>query len=164
MKTLQINEANAIKAYENGSKETKELLTALLGEEPFKKPVIKNIMDRVKTFDDALTICPPSENLMILLEYNGTEVDMLASVAHAKLSIIAKALNEGWKPDWKNGDQYKYTPFFIANTDNSGFSYYHYYYWSSCTSVGSRLCYKSSEIAEYAGKQFSSLYNDLFRL
>ena len=29
-------------------------------------------------------------------------------IARRKLETIAAALNEGWKPDWNNTDQYKY--------------------------------------------------------
>ncbi len=128
------------------------------------KKASEKITDRVRTFEDALTIVGASENLKILLAYNGQDMDMLASVAHAKLGIIAKALNEGWQPDWSDDDQYKYYPWFEWVGSAPGFSYGDYVYGRSGTSVGSRLVFKSRELAEYAGKQFNQLYNDLFSL
>lgn len=89
-----------------------------------------------------------------------------AIVAHFKLVIITEALNEGWKPDWKNTDQYKYYPWFRYNSTKSGFGFSpaYYDYWGTHTTVGSRLCFKSSELAEYAGTQFKKLYNQYFIL
>lgn len=124
----------------------------------------EKITDRVKTFDDALAIVGASENLKILLAYNGQDKDMLASVAHAKLSIIAKALNEGWQPDWNDDDECKYYPWFKWDRSASGFSYGDCRCDRSHSFVGSRLVFKTSELAIYAGKQFTSLYNDLFTL
>lgn len=128
------------------------------------KKASEKITDRVKTFDDALAIVGASENLKILLAYNGQDVDMLASLAHAKLGIIAKALNEGWQPDWLNGNQAKYYPWFKQVGSALGFSCNDYVYGHSLARVGSRLVFKTSDLAIYAGKQFTSLYNDLFTL
>jgi hypothetical protein len=90
-----------------------------------------------------------------------------ALTAHAQLIIIAQALNEGWKPDWNDGNQYKYYPWFEvqASADKPsgfGFSYTYYDYWYSFASVGSRLCFKSRTLALYAGKQFADLYKEYF--
>lgn len=75
-----------------------------------------------------------------------------------KIELLAEALNEGWTPDWSNSTQCKYTPYF--KWDGTGFSYLYSYYWNSITHVGSRLCFKSAELAEYAGKQFEKEYNE----
>lgn len=128
------------------------------------KKASEKITDRVKSFEDALEIVGASDDQKILLYYNGHDTSMLASVALAKLSIIAKALNEGWQPDWSDDDQYKYYPWFNKLASARGFSYYGYDCAYSYSGVGSRLVYKTSELAEYAGKQFNQLYNDLFSL
>ncbi len=92
-----------------------------------------------------------------------------ALLAHYKLVIIAEALNEGWQPDWNNDDQWKYYPWFIVNASEEkpsgfGLSYHVYGRWDSCTCVGARLCFKSSDLAKYAGKQFKNLYEEYFLL
>ncbi|WP_017258427.1 hypothetical protein [Pedobacter arcticus] len=128
------------------------------------KKASEKITDRVKTFDDALKIVGASDNLKTLLSYNGQDTDMIASVAHAKLGIVAKALNQGWQPDWRNSNEAKYYPWFKTVGSGVGFSCHDYYYGYSSSGVGSRLVFKSSELAVYAGKQFIQLYNDLFTL
>ena len=77
-----------------------------------------------------------------------------------KLMVIFKAINNGWKPDWNNWDQYKYYPWFEVLSSGFGFSYSFFVFDSTHTCVGSRLCFKSRELSTYAGKQFNDIYND----
>lgn len=90
-----------------------------------------------------------------------------AIVANYKLFVIAEALNDGWVPDWNDSNEWKYYPWFYMsgdkdNVSGSAFSYYHYADDHSYSNAGSRLSYKSSELAEYAGNTFLDLYKDLF--
>lgn len=84
-------------------------------------------------------------------------------VAQYQLTIVVKALNEGWEPDWSNEDQWKYYPWFNVekNADKpSGFglSYFVFGVWSAGTGVGSRLCFANWETAKYAADTFTELY------
>lgn len=84
------------------------------------------------------------------------------ATAYHKLVIITQALNEGWKPNWKDEDQRKWEPIFY-NADGSGFSFdgsFDYYQYSH---VGSRLCFRSSEVCDYAATTFINLYNDFLK-
>ena len=112
-------------------------------------------------------------------------------VAYLKLRIIVAALNEGWEPqytknecrwlpwfwlyksreewendmeeDWRNnhpyqelGGEYKteYAGFASAYSSNvPSLSY---------ANIGSRLCFKNSDLAAYCGTQFASLWLDYF--
>ncbi len=120
----------------------------------------------IKTFEDAckaLAIDPetlPDVAKLPLVHQN-------AIVAHFKLVIIAQALNEGWVPDWSNSYEYKYFPWFKVNATSkqpsgSGLSSGDCGRWATGTTVGSRLCFKSREIAEYAGKKFKALYEQYY--
>jgi len=116
----------------------------------------------IKTFEDACQKLGlnPEEFLFTCPE---SFIDGKAIIAHTKLVIIAQALNDGWVPDWDNSRQYKYYPWFDMRTSSgSGFSYYDFDGWNSDSVVGSRLCYKSHEIAQYAGEQFIDLYKEYF--
>lgn len=84
-----------------------------------------------------------------------------AIISHAKLVIITEALNEGWRPNWKNSNECKYYPWFRMSS-GSGLADRGCGYYCSTSLVGSRLCFKSSELAEYAGRQFKKLYEDYF--
>jgi hypothetical protein len=125
-------------------------------------------MKEIKTFEDACKKLGIDAN-------NLPDVSMLpaehqqAIIAHYKLVIIAQTLNDGWKPNWNNSSEYKYYPWFkIKASKNvpsgSGLSYVDCDDWCTGSGVGSRLCYQSSELAEYAGKTFKKLYEQYFLL
>ena len=125
---------------------------------------MSNITDKIKSFEDAcqaLGLDPAALPDVSKLR----EKDQAAQIAQYKLSIIAEALNEGWAPDWKNNREYKYLPWFDMEDDYGsglGLSYRDYGYDLSCSGVGSRISFKSSDLVRYAGEQFTGLYADLF--
>lgn len=93
-----------------------------------------------------------------------------ALLAHYKLCIIAEAINyidnndQIWSPDWDNGKWDKYYPWFDMSSSSGGFSFYGCDYWDSVSNVGSRLCFKTSKGARYAGQKFEELYKAYFVL
>lgn len=147
-----------------------------------------NITDKIKTFDDAckaIGLAGP-EALPELLQEKYAAIVPSHIKAQLKLEIITLALNEGWQhiPD---GKHYAYWPWFflytageiadmgkegaeeramINATDvsdvfaglgcaNSSCA------WSvSYARIGSRLAYKSRELARYSGKQFIELWKE----
>lgn len=117
--------------------------------------------EKIKSFEDAcqhLGIEPK------LPEVDGLFPDhRKAVVAFYKLSTIISALNNGWKPDWNDYNQRKWWNFFYVESNSAGFVYSHSYISPSNTyaTIGSRLCFKSEELAEFAAENFIDLYNDL---
>jgi hypothetical protein len=89
-------------------------------------------------------------------EPNDLPVDV---IAYLKLRIIAKALNGGSWMTYQDTDENNYYPWFYAFGSASGFSYGGYYYDRSSSNVGSRLTFKTADIAKYAGTQFLEIYN-----
>lgn len=77
--------------------------------------------------------------------------------AFRQLVLIAKVLNEGWMPTWSNKSEKKHYPWFSAS---SGFVFGVATYAYDCTHTlgGSRLCFKSGELAEFAGRTFTEIY------
>ena len=119
----------------------------------------KDITKRVKTYADAcevLGIESMNEEVFTKLGFTKDEI------AYRKLKTIVEALNEGWRPDWANSNEYKYWPWFVYAGASAGFSYAYTNNAASSTSatIGSRLCYKTRELATYAGRQFEGIYND----
>lgn len=161
MKTIEVNKDNAVKAFNEGDEATKKLLKTLFGAEHFNQ----KITDRVKTFEDACLAAKlqPGDNVNLILLYNGQNKDMISIQAYSKLIIIARALNEGWEPNWADSNEYKYYPW-MKYQAGSGFSDSYCAYSHTCTSVGSRLCFKTRELAEYAATQFKDIYNDFLTL
>ena len=113
----------------------------------------------IKTFEDAckkLDIDPTKlpETSEILEEF------AKPIIAAYKLMIIYKAINDGWKPDWSNSDQYKYYPYFWVLSSGFGFSVTAYRCVGTSSTVGSRLCFESAEKAAHAGRTFLKLFED----
>lgn len=178
-KNIQIQQENVLNAYKNASDEQKELLEHLFGREVFK-PV--DVKERIKTFADAAKAVGIEDPEEWESGYSDVEPDILA---YFKLRIITKALNEGWEPKFIPGE-YRWAPYFLLYTKEEiekmnaktrarvvfRSSYNAYAYGGvSCAyagndsayvnaSVGSRLAFKSEELAEYAGKQFTEIYAD----
>lgn len=125
-----------------------------------KKTSAQSIKERVKTFEDACEVLG-LENVQV--GQVGLDKHSKSIEAYAKLSIISEALNEGWKPDWSNSNEYKYVAWF-EHKSGLGLSCLGCDDWSSNATVGSRLCFKSSELAIYAGKQFEDIYRDYLTL
>lgn len=162
MKTIDINPVNAVKAYKSATPEGKKLLIDLLGEDNLKV----DIKDRIKTYEDAceeLGIKPIKIDNDLIPQCQNAK-DRAANYAYHQLTIIARALNEGWEPDWSNSGENKYYPYFLYNAGaGSGFAYFDCGYVHSYSVVGSRLVFKSSALAIYAGKQFTDIYNQFLQ-
>jgi hypothetical protein len=154
MKTLKISEETARELYPTADEKLKKILEESFGLEFFTP---KNIMDRIKTMQDVYNelkldaFCHER-----LLTESGLSKD---EKAYKRLKLIVKALNEGWVPDWDDSNQRKYFPWFNFGS-GSGFSSFAYDSWIADSGVGSRLCFRSAELAEYAGKQFTSIYKE----
>ena len=117
--------------------------------------LFQKITDKVKSFEDACLLVGEDPNHP---KWHSEDPTDLPFIDFRKCTVIAKALNEGWLPDWNNSNEYKYYPWFDMRSSGGGFSFYDYGYDYSFSGVGSRLCFKSAELAEYAGKHFLDLY------
>lgn len=162
METIKIKKQNAAVAYKNADAKGKKILEDLLGKENIL-PV--KITDRIKTFDDVLIDLHGQlpDGVLSFLEGTWENPDMISTQAHLKLTLIAKSLNEGWTPDWADSSQYKYTPWF-KHKAGFGLAYYVCADWATTAHVGSRLCFKTAELAEYAATQFADIYNDFLTI
>ena len=184
-KELKISAENALAAYNNTDANGRELLEHLFGKDMFQP---KDIRDRINTFDDAFHLLGDKHELV--KDYNNLIVSNCMSndiIAYAKLRIIAEVLNEGWKPKF-DCDECHYYPWFyiytkeeyeeldedekkecrvVGRSNNKANTYggvvdaiashassdsYSYY--------GSRLAFKTRELAEYCGKKFIDIWAD----
>lgn len=84
-------------------------------------------------------------------------------VAVYKAAIITEVLNDGWEPNWEDDDEYKYYPWFDMDDASAParFSYDDCGCDLTYTYLGSRLVFKTSQLAIYAGKTFIDNYRDM---
>lgn len=131
----------------------------------YKEEEYEEITDRVKTYEDAckvLGVEPINEQNAKAQGFRPDEI------ARRKLETITAALNEGWKPNWNNTNEYKYYPYFYIQENAKGkgsaglsYAYTSYAAAAAGTSFGSRLCFYASRLAKYAGNQFTNLYEQI---
>jgi hypothetical protein len=155
MALLNLDEPTARKIYPSAASELKTILEETFGKSFFSE----KITDRVKTWPDVLKVLGIPETHFL----NSTQFDSPDEIAYKQLKCITRALNEGWIPDWDNNSQYKHYPWFYMDSEN-GFRLDFVYYCNSSSDVGSRLCFKSEELALYAVAQFLPIYKTFFIL
>lgn len=186
---IEIKKQNIINAYRNGNDEQKAFLVNLFGNDIAEEAKPKNIMERVRTFEDACRTL--GEEHPMVLAYQNTKIhitDYFGTddvIAYLKLRIICAALNEGWEPKFTT-DEYRWFTWFELFTQQElddmseeqrsrvvarSFSYANASGGVACanagyaasvasTYYGSRLAFKSKELAEYCGKQFIDIWAD----
>jgi hypothetical protein len=111
-----------------------------------------------KTFSGACIACNTTEQ-EFNTKFNNLGLDP-DTIAYEKLKIIAKAINEGWQPDWNDRSQEKWFPVFNLSS-GFGFSISDCHY--SIADVGSRLCFESEKKSNYAATQFIDIYRDFIK-
>lgn len=190
---IQINTDALIKAYKESSNDCKNTLESLFGEELFKpKDIterIKTFDDAYKALGESHPYVVQYDQIFACL-MDGEEEIPKDIIAYLKLRIITAALNEGWKPQFTK-DEWRYFPWFYLYTQKEidemdeeeksrvvfrshsfatargGVAYAITSSDSSRTYayIGSRLAFKSSELAKYAGEQFVEIWADyVFKL
>lgn len=181
-KELKISTENALAAYNNTDINGRELLEHLFGKELFAP---KDIKERVKTFEDAVSVLG-NDNQAVIDYYAIADATCTEDIlAMAKLRVIAEALNEGWRPKF-DGDECRYYPWFYIYSKseydeldeeekkacrvvgrsnsyaNGGVAFTSAYYALSYSGsiFGTRLAFKNRELAEYCGKQFIEIWEE----
>ena len=185
--TLNINKENVLNAYGSATDEQKAMLEIIFGKDTFKS---KDITERIKTFEDACKELGSDHPLVLAYQNTNLRDAEVANdnkdiIAYMKLRIIVAALNEGWEPQFIPGE-YRWFPYFVLYTKDEidemdektwacvvfrsysvayasgGVSYAYSGYDSASVyaNIGSRLAFKTDDLAEYAGKQFIEIYAD----
>lgn len=183
---LELTSEQLAACYCNGGNEFRQTVKEALGED-FSKEL--PIQVRVQTFEDAVRELGDEHPAVRTYNsfkygYSAKEPDVMA---YLKLRIITAALNEGWEPQFTEDERRWYCWYNLISKEDldsmseeekkerrvvgrasnnayaygglvySGASYVSSY---SFTYLGSRLAFKSEELAEYAGKQFIEIYAD----
>lgn len=138
MPKIEIDKAELIELYANGSNKKRKLLTEIYGPEIF----VVDITEVVTSYEAALKLAGPL-----------TCSDKEALDAIGEMIIITRALNGG--VDLTAAETW-YQPVFTKTP--LGFSLSYPGYWDTYTYVGSRLSFRKREHAEFAGRKFLDKY------
>lgn len=188
---IEFSDEQLVALYRTGGDEARKAIKEALGDE-FSEliPVTK----RVQTLDDAVRELGDDQPAVkawrsIKYGYSVSEKDPDTAdiMAYVTLRVITEALNEGWKPQFTEGERRWYAWYdFLTKEEVEGMSdeekeerrvvgraynyanaygglvYSNAYNVStnSYTNFGSRLAFKNEELAEYAAKQFGDIYAD----
>ncbi len=90
-------------------------------------------------------------------------------IGNALMLIVAKSINQldnNYVPNWNDHNEWKYWPWFKIQASNqipSGFGFSDTSYASTYARAycGSRLCFRTSEIALYVAKTFIEIYKQI---
>lgn len=120
-----------------------------------------NTEKKIASYEDAcrvLNIQPINEEVFNIFP----KEDQRSMLAYHKLTVITRALNNGWKPNWDDQNEWKYYPLF--RYVNAGLSCAHTFITATATNayIGSRLCFPTSALAKYAAEHFADLYRDYY--
>jgi hypothetical protein len=151
---LKIKKETARKIYAAAPSALQEILIETFGEECFRK---KEFTD-LKTFDDLCQACGTTEK-EFEDKWKNIPVDS-QTVSFQRMKILSDAINQGWKLDHFNIDQYKWFPYFKVSSSGFGFSLSRYCFDFTHSGVGSRLCFETEEKSNHAGRQFTKLFQD----
>ena len=120
---ITISKASLIKAYREAEPSQQEFLKKLFGADKFA--ISFNVMDRVKTFQDAVDELGIDNPLVQQYDFVIRQFDKFCSqfgdmrdsdiIAYLQLRIITAALNEGWEPKFTK-DEWRYYPYFYLIT------------------------------------------------
>lgn len=118
----------------------------------------QKITELVKSFEDARNMTGRPD----VPDFSNLPTDMRKHFeAQYKMIVIAEALNEEWIPDWDNYDEYKYYPWFEMSPSSFAFGVSSCIYAAASAGSGSRLKFRTRELAEYAAKQFIDIWKDI---
>lgn len=120
-----------------------------------------NTEKKIASYEDAcrvLNIQPINEEVFNIFP----KEDQRSMLAYHKLTVITRALNNGWKPNWDDQNEWKYYPLF--RYVNAGLSCADANYSAAAAHArfGSRLCFPTSALAKYAAEHFADLYRDYY--
>lgn len=181
---LELDKDQLASLYMQGNAAVRKSLREMLGERLNEEIPVTS---RVRTFNDAIEELGEAHEAVkayrdIEWKLGKEHKDLLA---YLKLRIITEALNEGWKPQFTEGERRWYAWYELLTKEEmdamsdkekeerrvvgravnyanayGGLVYAYASFVSSGADYGSRLAFKSEELAEYAGKQFAEIYAD----
>jgi hypothetical protein len=149
--SLLLEEKDALLAHKNGTKSDQALLERL-----YPAFFNRKITDRIQCLDDVYSIMSVDFEGRLRIYNQIPGIDHV--IAFDQACLIVQAYNEGWVPNWDDNSEYKWYGYWDHRASGSGFrlSYVSDIYVIS--SVGSRLVFRTEELARDAYEKFPHIF------
>lgn len=150
---IELEKANVLKAWNAADAKGKVLLENMYGKEIFEN---QDITDIVKEYIDACTVlgeAPINEDALLKMGLTSNDI------AYLKLTTIVRALNEGWVAKVYDNED-RWYPWFYHKGSPAAFADSYFGNSTALAGSGSRLCFRTKELGDYAGKQFINLWKE----
>ena len=154
MKTLKIDESEALRLYPTASNELKTIFEATFGKEFF---IPKKITDKVFDIDSLCEYLSISEREIYIFNKNTKDKHQRFINACNIIPKIVKLYNEGTILDWNNTGEYKWMPY---KSFYGGSGVVAHYCWFSSMYCCGGFYLKSKELSEAIYKNFPELWED----
>jgi hypothetical protein len=167
MTELVLTKKDAIRLYPSADKTMKEIFEQTFGKETFSQKITDRIKDMSDVYEDLgineakfkKDVTYRAEKMAEFAKKVGMEDSDIEEgmpcflIRDFEVYALVYVLNEGWIPDYTNTNQRRWYPYFSLD---SGFDFSSSVIgWSLTYAIsGFRLCLKSEELANYAGRTF----------
>lgn len=161
MATKTIEESDLITIHKGTDSKTKKALESKFGKETFtpKKGLITTWEEacKIKRIHKVNSLPFPKPNNQRQKSINaGFMIDVMSEILNTDSN------GKRWVPNWNDGNQAKWYPWFDYKNGRFSFDGSSNYYASAF--VGARLSYKDKATSDHAGKYLQALYNEYFTL
>lgn len=150
-KTIEADMENVLKAYRNAQPSEKKILEKVFGKEKFIRPS----SDWIEIWNK---FCNKNKLKVTLPHLNPKNSDEEWDNSCVMLRNIFKISRGNWKPDFTNGNQYKWFPRFVVGSSGFGFEAPVTFSWDTVSDVGSRLCLPSEKMCNDVAKEFLPIF------
>jgi hypothetical protein len=156
-KNIQVDEELIKKAYSEADSDQRKLI------EKYFTIISGKIQDRINTWQKVLDSSGLLETEIVPYKGSNLTREQKSINAQAKWFKIAEIWNEGWTPNWKNTNEYKYRPYKSFSGGSVGVHVD--VAWSTgVLDAPSGLHFKSKELSEAFVKNFSDIIDDYYMI
>lgn len=165
-KTATLSSKEAIALYSGLNEAGKKIMERKFGKRTFEPPKPKKATSKNPTRPSSFLEACKTKGIKpdSVIPYKNAKTPLQRRMnALGMLDVITEVINGGREVDFSDSNQPKYFIWFDWSDKEAGFVFGNAYYYCTSTNAGlaPRLCFFNREDAEYAGKTFIKLYNQL---
>jgi hypothetical protein len=143
---LKMTREDAVRHYPKAPPELKAIFETTFGKATFSSDIRK----RINSFADVVGLSDWDYEAVLPFKRAMSRMEVAAN-GFVEACMAVEVINEGWVPDYDDSNQPKFEIFWDMR--NGGLVFDYVDFWGSYSPVGSRLCFRTRALAEWAAKQ-----------